>query len=386
MKLLFRIFSKNYFLIIFLIFFYVIFESSIPDFYKNFLYSFSLFIKSLLSFVIPFVVFSYISYTICFFEKKVGIFLLFLFVFEFFSNFSTVFFTYFFSTKLFSSKEIFLNKSLDKIDSLLQIFSLPVKKPSWLTCDKALILGIVFGFLKKKKISIKMKNISEKVMSKFFLRLIPFFVLGLFANMYKQKIIQLVFSNYLILTLKLICIIYSYIFLIYFIASGFSIKKTIFFFKNMIPSWMMGFTTGCSLSTMPLTIKCTSKNSKNPDFVNSIIPATTNIQQIGDCIMMSFVGLVLYFQFFGKYPDFFVWSKFAILFTLGRFTVTAVVGGTVFLLMPIFESYLNFSPEMVSIFLMLNMIFDPIVTASNILGNGGLCLLFEKLLKKFNLI
>ena len=86
---------------------------------------------------------------------------------------------------------------------------------------------------------------------------------------------------------------------------------------------------------MPLTIRGTSKNLRNPEFAKSIIPATMNIQQIGDCIANSFLCFLIYKNFFGHNPDILTWSTFTFIFVAARFATAAVVGGAIFLMLPI---------------------------------------------------
>ena len=47
-------------------------------------------------------------------------------------------------------------------------------------------------------------------------------------------------------------------------------------------------------------------------------------------------------------------------------------------MLPIYEAYLGFTPEMIAIILAFNVILDPLVTSSNVLANGALCRIFER--------
>lgn len=382
MKRLAQLLRTNYVQTLIVIFLYTLVANNISLDVKNFLYSSSLFIKAILSWVLPFTVFIYIVYTVTSFEKGAVRFVIFLLLFEFASNFISIWYGYL-SANIFSKVRCAALPFVDS-DSLTQIFSFPLKKPQWLSCDKGVFAGISMGLvLRKSAFVLKLKASADFILTKIFSKLIPIFVLGIYANMHHKHIVQSIVYDYGAVTLQLIVAIYFYIFLVYFVASSLKFRETLRMLKNMLPAWLMGLTTGCSLSTMPLTISCVSKNAKDPELAKGIIPATTNIQQVGDCIMMSFVWCFIYAQFFGELPSFHKWVSFSFLFTLARFTVTAVVGGAVFILLPLVESELNFGPEMISIFITLNMLFDPIVTASNIIGNGGLYLIFEKILKKF---
>ena len=69
--------------------------------------------------------------------------------------------------------------------------------------------------------------------------------------------------------------------------------------------------------------------------------------------------------------------SFTTVFVLARFATAAVLGGAIFIMLPIYESYLAFNAEMIAIILAFNVILDPIVTSSNVMANGALCRVFE---------
>jgi Na+/H+-dicarboxylate symporter len=148
-------------------------------------------------------------------------------------------------------------------------------------------------------------------------------------------------------------------------------------FKNMVPAGVIAFTSGCSLSTMPVTMEGVAKNLKDPSLANALIPATTNIQQIGDCLANSLLCFWIYKSSFCVAPSFATWASFSIVFVLARFTTVAVLGGAIFIMIPIYKHYLNFNDDMVAIIIAFNVILDPIITSSNVLANGALAKVFE---------
>jgi Na+/H+-dicarboxylate symporter len=64
-------------------------------------------------------------------------------------------------------------------------------------------------------------------------------------------------------------------------------------------------------------------------------------------------------------------------FTLARYTTAAVLGGAIFIMIPLYEFYLGFTPEMVALMFALNVVLDPIITSTNVLCNGSLAIIFE---------
>lgn len=361
---------------------YGILAPHLPFFYHRLFYSFSLLIKDLLIWTMPATVCAFLAYTVASFEKKAVMFVSILLMFEFCSNFLSVWYGY--GASSLTSGFFERITQVREYHSLEALFRLPFTKPWWWSCDKGVFLGIILGIFYRKKTHIFMaKRGAELLLTKFFSRLIPLFVLGFVSNMYHTKLLVDLTKRYGFIVIALTCFIFLYVFLIYFVAHKGQVKPTFIAIRNMLPAGIMALTSSCSLSTMPLTIEGTVKNLKDPDLAKSLIPATTNIQQIGDCIMMAFFSCFVYAQFFGHTPSFMEWLQFSIVFTLARFAVTAVIGGAIFVMLPIFEAYLGFNPEMIALILALNMIMDPVVTSSNVMANGGLCIMFERVLGRF---
>ena len=87
---------------------------------------------------------------------------------------------------------------------------------------------------------------------------------------------------------------------------------------------------------------------------------------------------MLYTQWNGHVPSLQVWVPFTIAFVVARFATAAVLGGAIFVMLPIYETYLQFTPEMLAMILAYNVLLDPVVTSTNVVANGGLCYLFER--------
>ena len=198
------------------------------------------------------------------------------------------------------------------------------------------------------------------------------------AQIYQSGLLTHILTHYIILTISLFFFLAIYILALFFIGAGLSLKNTVNNIQNLLPAGGIALTSGCSLSTMPWTISGASKNLQKPELAQAIIPATTNIQQIGDCIANTFLCFLIYRNFYGVNPDFFTWFNFSIIFVLARFATAAILGGAIFIMIPIYESYLNFNGEMIAIILALNVFLDPIITSANVMANGALCRVFER--------
>ncbi len=73
---------------------------------------------------------------------------------------------------------------------------------------------------------------------------------------------------------------------------------------------------------------------------------------------------------------------FLLYFLLFKFAIVAVPAGGIMVMLPILEKYLKFSPEMLSLITALYIVFDPIITSANVMGNGAFTMMFAKLYDK----
>ena len=49
------------------------------------------------------------------------------------------------------------------------------------------------------------------------------------------------------------------------------------------------------------------------------------------------------------------------------------------MMLPVLEQHLSFSPMMLSLITTLYIIFDPLITSANVLGNGAFAMFFSKI-------
>jgi hypothetical protein len=343
------------------------------------LYGISLFIKDLLLWMLPVTVGLFIAHAIASFEKRAPLFVIALFLFEAISNLASVWYAY--GCGQIAANYLPPIEPHPLSDTFSPLWRLWFLKPAWWSADKGTFAGIVLGMLSAFKFPglraalARGKETAEWVLTRFFSRLIPLFVVGFVARMHQTHLLHQMFAHYADLLLWLVFFLGAYIFFLFLVGGGQNLFKHL---KNLLPAGGVAFSSGCSLSTLPWTIEGTSKNLQNPHLAKAIIPATTNIQQIGDCIANTFLCFLIYRHFNGHSPDLSLWIPFSLVFVLARFATAAVLGGAIFIMLPLYEAYLHFTPEMIAMILAFNVILDPVITCSNVVANGALCRIFEK--------
>jgi len=348
---------------------------------KSALYAISLSIKEALLMVLPFIIFSFLLSSIGTLQKGALSFVVIAFLMVILSNFT--------ATSLAGFLGIFTLNTLDTIQAftpstldLLPLWDLDF--PSFLSNDTALFLGLfcgivvsLTGFQKGQNIARYLQQYALLFLKRLFIPVIPVFVLGFILKMQHDGILTLIVQNYLSVFVAITFLTFTYIILLYGLASRFNPSKWLISIRNMVPALVTGFSTMSSASALPLITTASEKTSKNP-VVNGIVPLSINIHMIGDCFSLSILALAIMVSFGQTLPDPATFLTFTFFFVIARFSVAAVPGGGVLVILPVLESTLGFSPEMLSLILALYILFDPIATSANVFGNGAFALLFEK--------
>lgn len=372
------------FVLLFIIFSAWIFSSYIPESVQSFLYAISLTIKSSIVFVLPFVIFGLLFKTAANFANRASKMILFILAAICCSNFLSTLFSY--SVGTFAYQFDLSMRFPTEGAGLLPTWELIF--PKWISNAYAMFAGIscgiLLGWLKPslaKSLSLKLEKVVNLIL-KGILVVIPVFITGFVIKMNHDQILPYIFKNYSLIFILIASAIFIYIGCLYFIINGCQYSSFSRSLKNMLPAAIAGFGSMSSAASMPLTIIGAEKNSKNPDIPRSVIPATVNIHLMGDCFAIPIFAFAVLKSFGVAEPTFLNYLIFASYFVLAKFSVAAVPGGGILVMLPILETHLGFNAEMLSLITALYILFDPVITCANILGNGGFALLIEKIYQK----
>lgn len=362
------------------------------DFARGF-YTISLALKDLLLLILPIAVCVFIASALNNFKKQGLLLVITLVLFEIVSNTCASFAAYglsFWGASCYNAITLTTTSSVAPFE--FEWLNINALRPSFWRVEYGTALGVILGlcmpYLQSNALertltfsAILVKNIFIRG----FARIIPLFVFGFFVNLVKTAdFLPLLFQGGKSISIMIIGVA-CYVIILYLIVGRFSIKNTAQAIQNVLPAGLTAFSSMSSAATMPITIQATEKNLKNPSFASMIIPATTNIQQVGDCFIQVFLCCMILSVFGQNIPNLETFALFLSVFVLARFTTAAVIGGAVFIMLPLYQTYLGLNAEMIAMLLVFNMILDPIVTSSNVMANSALCVLFERVWTKISI-
>ncbi|MBI2352984.1 cation:dicarboxylase symporter family transporter [Candidatus Dependentiae bacterium] len=367
----------------------IIFGSYIPFLMLQFFYTISLIFKECLSFILPFMVFSFICSGILSFKKSAHIVMAILLLCIIFSNSITAFFSYFVSSSLLCT--LTQGTTIQQFTDFSSITPLwTITLPKILSSEKAMLGAIVVGFFLSyftlptaDEIIFKLKKIVALIMNRLFIPILPLYIFGFLLDIHQKGIFLQLFQSYgktfaLIFVLHMIMI-----FTLFFIASGLHVQKALDYIKNAIPSYLTAFGTMSSTATIPVTIKCAQKNiPSNDPLIQIATPITANVHLLGDAISTPLLAIVTLYLFTNVVPSISTFALFILYFCLSMLAVSGVPGGGILVMIPLLKSILGFSDPMISIITTLYVLQDAIGTAANVMGDGALMIIVDKILKK----
>jgi Na+/H+-dicarboxylate symporter len=228
------------------------------------------------------------------------------------------------------------------------------------------------------KFGIFLENLVHRIL-KLVTIVIPFFITGFVIKLKFDGSINQIISDYTSIFIVIALAQIIYITFLYWLLSNFSFKATLKGMRNMMPAAISGFSTMSSAASMPLSIIGSEKNTADKDLAHTVVPVTASIHLIGDCIAIPCFAFAVLKNYGHLEPTLFTYLIFTFYFVMAKFSVAAVPGGGIIVMLPILEHHLGFSGEMLSLITALYILFDPVITAANVMGNG----VFVKFMDRF---
>lgn len=360
--------------------------SYVPISVKSMSYALSLSIKSILEFLLPFIIFSFIFSCLSSFQKGAVFFVALLVGCVFISNFTALMFGY-------SAGKMGLNLLQLKQGAINQTAELI---PAWnfklnklITNDLALMCGFISGIFFSifpsnvaRRVGNQINLLSNRFLKNIFIPILPLFILGFVFKLEYENVLQTSLKVYGPILILIVISQWLYISSWYFIASRFSLKQFIFYFKNVLPASLTGLSTISSAASMPVLLVATEKNLNDPQKAKMLVPAIINIHTIGSAIGIPILALATLSTFGLPIPSVSTFVIFALYTALAKYAVAAVPGGVIIVVAPILEAHLGFSSDMVGIVTAVYMICDPFGTTANVTANGAFPIIFTRIYEK----
>lgn len=356
------------------------------------LYTFSTIFKEVLVFVLPAIVFCFVSSGILSFKKSAPIILLILIGLVCLSNGLAALTAYGVINMFYTvvacktpAAPVVIESQIEPLFS----FHLPTLIPSHYALLAAIVLGLFFAFREwpaYEEFIEKSKRAVEFFLKKILIPMLPLYVLGFLLKIQYEGLFSQLAQQYGSAFALIIAVQTCYLFVMYLFANGFSISQTVQSIQNIVPSYLTAFSTMSSTATVPVAVVNAEKNTNNRALASMSIPIMANIHMVGDSLSTPILAMVTMMIFKGCLPMFSQYVVFVGYFCMAMLAASGIPGGGIFVVIPALVSQLGFTPDMVSVITMLYFLLDSFGTAANITADGGLVIILNNLLKRLRII
>ena len=245
----------------------------------------------------------------------------------------------------------------------------------------AFTLGLGIAVIKGdtlKKFMQDFQQIIEKVISKIIIPLLPFHILGIFANMTfagQVATIMSVFAKVFIMIIILHSLIITFQYLIGGTVAGGNPFRLL---KTMLPAYFTAIGTQSSAATIPVTLAQTKKNGIHEGVADFVVPLCATIHLSGSTITLVSCAMAV-MMLNGVSTSFAALFPFIMMLGVTMVAAPGVPGGAVMAALGLLETMLHFSPTSLSLMIALYLAQDSFGTACNVTGDGAIALIVNRI-------
>ena len=384
-------FYKMPFILIIAIVAVIVLDPLMPFALKQVLYSTSLVIKTIIVSALPFIIFSLLFKAVVTLASNATKILGLILTLMCCSNFVSTFLSHYVGILVYNFDIAIIVPQ--ESSGMTALYSLTL--PQVVTNSQAMIAGVVIGMISSKfwpsrsvAIATKIEHVVSILLA-YLTYIIPIFVVGFIVKLQHDDVVTTIVKDYTSVFALIALAQFGYICAAYFLLNNMVVKDFVHNIKSMLPAAISGFSTMSSAASMPLTIIGAESNAQDKSIVRSVIPATANAHLVGDCFAIPILAYAVLKSFGMPEPSLLNYLIFTFYFVLAKFSVAAIPGGGIIVMLPVLERYLGFNAEMMSLITALYILFDPVITCANVLGNGAFAKMIDRcvvLLKRMALI
>lgn len=229
------------------------------------------------------------------------------------------------------------------------------------------------------------KVITEYIIEKVIINILPFYIAGVFAGMAATGTVFDTLAVFGVVLLVALVLHWVWITIQYTIA-GLALGKNPFvMIKTMLPAYFTALGTMSSAATIPVTLKRVKENGVRNRIADFVVPLCANIHLSGSTITIVSCSIAV----MTVLPDYSMPGFFEILGTillLGIVMIAApgVPGGAIMAASGVLMANLGFNEAAVAFMIALYMAQDSFGTATNITGDGAVAAIIDAYEQKIN--
>jgi Na+/H+-dicarboxylate symporter len=265
-----------------------------------------------------------------------------------------------------------------------------ISMPPIMDVMSALILSFILGIGATwgkaetiKNAITELRDIISKIIRGLIIPIVPIFVGCIFAGVAAKGQLfttAVVFGKMLLI---IIVMQYLWLFIEYGIAGAFSKNNPIEMVKAMLPAYFTAFGTMSSAATLPVALDCSKKvKYMKEEIADFVIPLCNTVHLAGAAMTITISAITVNLLTQNSLPPVGTIITFIILLGVIEVGAVGVPGGSAMAALGILQSTLGFNEAALGLMLTLFMIQDSFGTGANVVGDGAIAMIVNKLFGK----
>ncbi|MEG1553676.1 MAG: dicarboxylate/amino acid:cation symporter [Rikenellaceae bacterium] len=262
-----------------------------------------------------------------------------------------------------------------------------IDMPALFGVTSALILAFVLGlgaaYSDSKYIKytlVEFRAIIMKIITAIIIPFLPIYIFGVFLKMVADGQIMIV-STLFLKVIIIVFVLHILLIVLQYSIAGWIAKRNPFkMLRTMLPAYVTALGTQSSAATIPVTLENTLKNGVEEDVADFVIPLCATIHLSASMLKIVACSMAIILMTGGEIS----WGLMTtFIFSLSVTMVAApgVPGGAIMAALGLLSSVLGFDEGMSGIMIAIYITMDGFGTAGNIMGDGAITIVVDKLKK-----
>lgn len=230
-----------------------------------------------------------------------------------------------------------------------------------------------------KNVMKEFQQIVEILISNIIIPLLPFHIMGIFANMTFAGQVATIMSVFAKVFAFILVLHFTIIVIQYVIAGTLSAVNPFRLIKTMVPAYLTAIGTQSSAASIPVTLDQSKKNGVEHGVAEFVVPLCATIHLSGSTITLTTCAMAI-MMLNGMPVTFGEIFPFVMMLGVTMIAAPGVPGGAVMAALGLLKTMLGFTPTLTSVMIALYLAQDSFGTACNVTGDGAIAIIVNRIL------
>ena len=226
------------------------------------------------------------------------------------------------------------------------------------------------------------KVIVTKLINNVIIPLLPYHIFGIFLNMTVSGHVASIIGLFVKVILVIFVIHIVVLMIQFLIAGAVSKKNPLKLMRTMFPAYVTALGTQSSVATIPVTLEQTLKNGVSENIAVFTVPLCATIHLAGSTLKIVACAMAILIMS-GQPIDTMEFVGFILMLGITMVAAPGVPGGAIMAATGLLGSMLGFDLTLQALMIALYIAMDSFGTAANVMGDGAISIVVDKIALKF---